>query len=1191
MSAAASISAPRGNNTDTKGPANSHGNRTAPSNESKPKTIEDIRKIVEPPRDREPETFPEYTREHISTLKLARKEVMEFYNSLTEAGKATFLEGGELAQIDPELWLELLEPHLTQFNQRFTHGERKEILERLTEFTGDNSENSKISREMICASDLPIHSKLSTMKYKDMGARLVLLDYIVANRDVVAQGAFKQHILGLPHELEFWIRKGVVSYRDLHGHISGGDLLNISPGTLANIPTQEIRLPLYWYKRSQDFDNLEERVGLMPEGLTGRHPRLGVLNRTEMASVIRSQRENLVEANTEKRNFITPEIAKLWQTAYSEAGIAPSFTLAELCECDRLETDKLDQRELQSFLQWWNELPEDKYRLNTGTVISLYERVNATEIQSGGWAETMALFLSNDSLTSKCDEIQYQWNETSRGIERLFRSKSRMSVPQTVDWLSDRLLLSYPWMEPWLENNQDQFLKLLQKDLKSFKSHPTEIAEGAARLSDIYAGALFLRAHKPRECAKIIARCRQLAEYDYSTEEFYTLHELTVKVAYHKVTTVPKETLKLYDETKLYDNNRLSWMVPAGNRWIFMEGLEQPKHEILQRACNMLHDLISNELKVDRTERTLKTKERRWNLEQMDSLLTNIDPSALSETEQVYHKALAPLFKQLLLWANRDKTDIEMIVDIQRSGLARPADPTDKVQIAPGNHFDWLQKKHQESEFSYLSRECPVLNPERYKRNLLALCGIKASEQAKQTSSARSSRIPPAIPQIRTDPAILYKVSRPLSGDDQYLTTTVSARMESDYSYAPLLAGALADFIRGLPKDHSRRKVTLSADLVGDGSIIPCPHHGSVESDSMRFDLENTSLATHPDGVVHIKGGAGFANLSVDINLPTAKSQIDSSARFEQVKHSLSGDIYKQLTSPISKLKELPLPLQKAIRTARGMSVASAAQFLEGFVRDNYVYSFDAANTDVYRQFQLQRAEGMKGDKNAYLEMIHALGDENCLGKGVCGQLSTVLFASLRLAGVPCVMTSGYLAVGKEIDEHMAHAYVSAILPTKEGSWRLKVLEATGGGVEGLIEHRRLELERLQKLENEGATLHKALFSQLVRPARQTNKWGWLASELEDGITDLTNEDADLFYSKVTRALGHNAVENPTSDDVADAYGKLLGQTNDHTITQLELAFAAHPKLHVVLTKAAEDRARIMRRTNELLGDLLDGGL
>jgi hypothetical protein len=199
--------------------------------------------------------------------------------------------------------------------------------------------------------------------------------------------------------------------------------------------------------------------------------------------------------------------------------------------------------------------------------------------------------------------------------------------------------------------------------------------------------------------------------------------------------------------------------------------------------------------------------------------------------------------------------------------------------------------------------------------------------------------------------------------------------------------------------------------------------------------------------------------------------------------------------------------------------------------------------------------------------MIHELGDDQCLGKGVCGQLSTVLFASLRLAGVPCLMRWGYLSKDKKIDENMAHAWVSAVLPADDGSWRLKNLEAVRDEEEGLIRYRKAELERAQK----GVVPH-------VDIAREVNKWGWLALEFQGAVSSLTNEDADYFYHEVTRCRGLNPVQSPTPTDVADAYVALLDVTQTDLIDAVKQALMSHSRFAPILERALEERGIAIKR-------------
>jgi hypothetical protein len=309
---------------------------------------------------------------------------------------------------------------------------------------------------------------------------------------------------------------------------------------------------------------------------------------------------------------------------------------------------------------------------------------------------------------------------------------------------------------------------------------------------------------------------------------------------------------------------------------------------------------------------------------------------------------------------------------------------------------------------------------------------------------------------------------------------------------------------------------------------------------------------------------------------------------YDEARSSLPVDIYNQLTIPIATLEELPASLQEAICAARSMPVAEAADFIEHFVRSNYVYSFEAANSHVYQGFQKDRAAEVVHEENAYLKMIHALGDDKCLGKGVCGQLSTVLFASLRLAGVPCFMTSGYLAAEQEIDENMGHAYVSAVLRTTDGRWRFKILEATGGGVEGLIALQKRELQRLQSIQKSGPHEETAL-EQSARRHMESNKWSWLVAEFGDSIANLTDHDADIFYVQVMSCRGLEPNPDPSAADVADAYGALIGSSED-LVSRLDPVFIQYPRIQRIFEIAKERRTEIIKKIEAQLFDDFEVG-
>lgn len=1161
--------------------APSSGDGTSPSRAQQRRTLNDIR-TSPAALDRELGTFPPHTPEQTQALKLARKDVIEFYAALTEKSKSWFLGHGNLENVDLELWLELLEPHLGKLG---VSSEGYGLsLQLQSSLKYGQTDRDRVCREIICTSDLAISTKLHFLGKSDRNLRMLVAHAVADSRDARTRQLFKQHIQDeASHEREFWLRAGVLTPRDYCQPVLRlQDISQLSPAMITKLGRQQVELTLLGQGEPATLNALEEKLSLLDKKL---------FDFDRAKEQIAAKRAACASAEVP----IDPTITDLWRTACEDAGISPPFALPNWDTLGNPWVSGDPWRDTREFLTWWNAQGTQKYSLNTEQIVQAFYETHQPDVLTAPLV--LATLLSRDSLVVKCSHLDNSIGIPSFNravILALVNTTTPPPVPEKTDGLALMFDRYHSCLQPWLRQRQDDFLTLLERCLPEAKNnfHPVF-------LHDIEVVARLLREYKPTECDKILKTIAALPQHN-EYEDSPVLHRAVVNSSYHNVLSIPTPGLSIRDETTLYNPQRLFITVPAGNRWIFLEGLKAPEHQVLHDACTLLEEIISNELRVNPSERVPHTDSRMQKISATLGQLKAIDTTSLSETNAIFHNALVPLFDKLLRWRQGKQADIQTIVDIEHSGLARHADPTDTIRIAPGNFLEFIQKKQQQNDSPYLSRDCPVLDQERFKRNLLVMAQIRAETLSKRRPQGRASSsvvaehqlIPPEIPPLDPNPAVLYRLSQRLLDANQYLTTSLASHMNEDYSYEPLLPGPLADFIAKIKSDPAGPAVRLSTDLAGHGTILPCPHHGSIDPGSVASVLEDIKVAQRPDGTSFIQGGAGFAEFTVTMRGAQAIFDLNSTVTISRVRNYLPTEIYNQLTSPIAPLAELPSALQKAIRRARMMTVTNAASYLQDFVQKKYVYSFDAANSDAYRAFQEERARGATTDHNAYLRMIHALGDGECLGKGVCGQLSTVLLASLRLAGVPSLMTQGYLATEQEIDSNMRHAYVSVLLPRNDGTWRLKPVEATRGGVEELILMHKHEQQRLQTAHaHTTRALHD--LEQLTTPQVQTNKWAWLAPDLGDAVLTLTDRDAEIFYAAYCRCrekqLMSVATDSPTTTHIADAYAVLLGSPDD-LAERVHHELHGHPHLQEFVRQTITRRNQILERIEASLAEGMLGG-
>ncbi|MFH2034106.1 MAG: DUF58 domain-containing protein, partial [Candidatus Margulisiibacteriota bacterium] len=125
-----------------------------------------------------------------------------------------------------------------------------------------------------------------------------------------------------------------------------------------------------------------------------------------------------------------------------------------------------------------------------------------------------------------------------------------------------------------------------------------------------------------------------------------------------------------------------------------------------------------------------------------------------------------------------------------------------------------------------------------------------------------------------------------------------------------------------------------------------------------------------------------------------------------------------------------------------GLTVGQAIETIQAFVMEKYPYrGYEGAAAEMFAQLKERLAKGEGAGSNEYLKLILQIG---C---GHCCELSEITLNLLRLAGLPTVKLSGWLAKGKKVGR-IGHEVAAVVFPSsREGKLLAKVVETAAGGI------------------------------------------------------------------------------------------------------------------------------------------------
>ncbi len=308
----------------------------------------------------------------------------------------------------------------------------------------------------------------------------------------------------------------------------------------------------------------------------------------------------------------------------------------------------------------------------------------------------------------------------------------------------------------------------------------------------------------------------------------------------------------------------------------------------------------------------------------------------------------------------------------------------------------------------------------------------------------------PEMPQAshpNEQPRVLGTLSRELTGDNRYLLAKLCDRFNPRWlAHEPAERTARMDFreLVQLPTSGGE-EVSLQVHM-GHGGVVPMPMAAMVTN------------ATSSSGRLRWAGhwsrrlDAQESTADVTITYQAGPDRIPNASTLAEVRAALPASLVAHLDQ-LSRSTDLPPLLQAKLSEidARTEPLVTVVARVQQIVHQYYEYCFLNQHPEYAAKYTaLLQSMPIRSERNAYLDFIHSLREEHeeIWGRGVCGQLATVLQAALRSLGVPAYFATGYYASGTTITTNDGHAWVTVPMFDADGRLFLKPVEATGGGID-----------------------------------------------------------------------------------------------------------------------------------------------
>lgn len=294
---------------------------------------------------------------------------------------------------------------------------------------------------------------------------------------------------------------------------------------------------------------------------------------------------------------------------------------------------------------------------------------------------------------------------------------------------------------------------------------------------------------------------------------------------------------------------------------------------------------------------------------------------------------------------------------------------------------------------------------------------------------------------LSENPRLVALLSRELEGDAQFLVQSIYTNYnpawgshipsQSDDSFA----------LRSLmtPGGTAGESVSIEWRDVIAGTALPLPSGSALHSaDGTETRFSGSWLQQTMTTERSVRARYLFASAD----------NTDPSASLKDVLTQLDPELKQKLTAPLGALTDLPEPVRTELKELQtqmdSMTYEDIVEKTKDIIERWYEYSFVLKNPEYkekYRQFltAMPHPEG----PDPYLAFIHSLrkDDESIQGRGVCGQLATLLISALRQLGVPCAFATGYVAHEKEVTSNHAHAFALVPFKGNDGTLSMKPVD------------------------------------------------------------------------------------------------------------------------------------------------------
>ncbi len=352
---------------------------------------------------------------------------------------------------------------------------------------------------------------------------------------------------------------------------------------------------------------------------------------------------------------------------------------------------------------------------------------------------------------------------------------------------------------------------------------------------------------------------------------------------------------------------------------------------------------------------------------------------------------------------------------------------------------------------------------------------------------------------LSENPKELGTLSKPLTGDARYILTKISGGFDEWWlAHLPIERGQHIDSRPLLHRTvEGGESVTLTL-RAAHGAVVPLSLSGQIES----VDLpESATLRWAGHWTKRIETAVP---VTMGVQYSIGEDRAPGSQTLAEIRETIPSSLLQDMGS-LSSSEDLPSAIRQRLavidleHTPLGRVVAEVASLVHQY----YEYHF-IVNHPEYREKYRELLKKMPFDatnRNEYLAFIHSLREEHeeVLGRGVCGQLSTVLVNALRSIGVPAFFATGFCPSDTKITTNDLHAWVLVPFMDADGKLFMKPVESTGGGVAGL-DQIRSESERVKTQEaaepavpsNESPSVIPAPADETLLPPRlrdQTDEW------------------------------------------------------------------------------------------------------